>query len=384
MWGDAKFRALSAAPPNGQTLWLRLLTGPEVGIIPGAFAAREAGLADALGWDLEGFREAFREAFREGLARADWEAGFVLVPNVIKHNPPVSPNVILSWRDTWDELPECDLKHEAWRILKAWAKASGKPWEKAFGKACAKPSGKASPNQEQEQEQDQDQEQEGLDPRNSSDPANPTGGVDPRAPARAHASQLELEIQDTEPGSAKLEPKPKRESKPKAKRKPARRTKRDGETPVQIAWRVWRELYERAYAAPYVDAPADGRVMTELASAAESHAKAHQDHSPGDIEGIRERVERLCRHWFASYLDDDGRKGFLAGERHPLRMAGRDLPRYGLPWGRGAISTPPRGGCLPKGEKRADEPAGGQQTAGELSPRYQEAEKMLAAIGGSS
>ena len=68
IWDDAKFRQLSAPPPNGQTLFLRLLTGPELTCIPGLFPMGEAAMAEALGWDLEGFREAFREVFAKGLA----------------------------------------------------------------------------------------------------------------------------------------------------------------------------------------------------------------------------------------------------------------------------------------------------------------------------
>lgn len=150
MWGDAGFKALTAAPPNGQTLWLRLLTGPELTTIPGLFQAWEAGLAQSLGWPLEGFRKAFGEVFREGLAKADWKAGLVWVPNAIRHNEPESPNVVRSWRRTWEELPESPVKDEAFHVLKAFAEAKGEGFAKAFAEGCRQP----SPNQEQEQEQD--------------------------------------------------------------------------------------------------------------------------------------------------------------------------------------------------------------------------------------
>lgn len=175
MWGDASFRALSAAPPNGQTLWFYLLTGPQTSIVPGAYAATQGGLSDALGWPLEGFLKAFAEVSREGfaegmpegcgehsekpLARADWKAGFVWVPNAIKHNAPQSPNVILSWRDAWEELPECSMKLESYHSLRAFCEGMGKGFGKAFHQAIAKPSakpfGKAMANQDQDQEQDQ-------------------------------------------------------------------------------------------------------------------------------------------------------------------------------------------------------------------------------------
>ena len=156
IWNDARFRSLSEAPPNGQTLFLRLLTGPELTNIPGVFACGEAALAEALGWPLEGFREAFAEAFREGMAKADWKARFVFIPKAIHYNAPESPNVIRSWRQAWDELPECSLKNEAYRTLKGFVEGLGEGFRKAFAEACPDP----SPNQKQEQEQEQDRERD--------------------------------------------------------------------------------------------------------------------------------------------------------------------------------------------------------------------------------
>lgn len=155
IWNDARFRALSAPPPNGQTLFFRLLTGPELGNIPGLFSVGEAALAEALGWPLEGFRAAFaelsgeaipegfpegfpegyREGSREGLAKADWKARLVWIPKAIHNNPPESPNVIRSWRLLWDELPECPLKLEAYRYVKAFVEGLGEPFRKAFAEA---------------------------------------------------------------------------------------------------------------------------------------------------------------------------------------------------------------------------------------------------------
>lgn len=173
IWADREFRRLSRPQPNGQSLFFYLLTGRETAIIPGVLAAREAGMAEELGWPLEAFREAFAEvsgeAFSKGLrgaekamAKADWDAGLVFVPKAIAHNPPQSPNVVTSWRETWDELPECDLKAEAYRELRAFMEGMGEAFLKAFDKAIPKPSWKVSPkarpNQEQEQEQEQEQD----------------------------------------------------------------------------------------------------------------------------------------------------------------------------------------------------------------------------------
>ncbi len=101
------------------------------------------------------------------MAKADWKRGLVWLPAAIGHNEPESPNVVVSWRSAWQELPECEIKSEAHKQLTTWAEAKGQAWVVALGKATAKPYlepspkaiDKPTPNQEQEQEQEQKQEQ---------------------------------------------------------------------------------------------------------------------------------------------------------------------------------------------------------------------------------
>jgi hypothetical protein len=169
MWGDAKVMALSKPQPNGQSLWVALLTGEQTDIIPGLFKIGEAAFAEQLGWDLEGFRKAFAEVSPEGsaqrLAEADWKARVVFVPKAIHHNAPASPNVVTSWADAWERIPECALKLKAWRTLKAFLEGMSEGFRKAFEKACPKPLG----IQEQEQEQE-------------------TGAAAPRAPTHVRVA----------------------------------------------------------------------------------------------------------------------------------------------------------------------------------------------------
>lgn len=146
MWNDESFRALSSPQPNGQSLFQRLLTGPELTNIPGCIPAFDAGMARALRWDVEGFLKAFEELFAQGMAKADWEAGLIWVPNAIKHNEPDNPNIVLSWQTAWEELPDCDLKLEAWERLYAYVKGKGESWVSAFERACRKPHRKGSRN----------------------------------------------------------------------------------------------------------------------------------------------------------------------------------------------------------------------------------------------
>lgn len=137
MWNDEKFLELSAAKPNAQTLWMRLLSGPELGIVPGLFAVREGGLADALGWPVAAFRKCWKEIADQEMAEADWRAGLVFVPNGIVHNEPNSTNAILGWRLALKELPECSLKRRGLAALREYCGAKGEAWLKAFDAASA-------------------------------------------------------------------------------------------------------------------------------------------------------------------------------------------------------------------------------------------------------
>ncbi len=155
-WNDQKFRELSPLPPSGQSLWIVFLLGPQTTSIPGLFEASDVALAHRLRWPLKAFREAFREVSLKGMAKADWAAGLVWLPNAPRYNKPESPNVIRSWASIFDEIPECDLKHQAYQVLKGLAEGWGKGYAEAFRDAIREPSSKATANQEQEQEQEQE------------------------------------------------------------------------------------------------------------------------------------------------------------------------------------------------------------------------------------
>lgn len=154
MWGDSKFRSLSPPNPSGQTLWFFLLTGPQTTRIPGMFSTGEAGFAEKIGWPLDGFRKAFSEIVSQGMVRADWKAQLIWVPKAIYHNTPENPNVVKGWKDTWEEMPECELKLQVFNEMEGFLKGLGEPYLKAFQQGCPKPSLKGLANQEQEQEQE--------------------------------------------------------------------------------------------------------------------------------------------------------------------------------------------------------------------------------------
>jgi hypothetical protein len=148
-------------------LWWHLIAGRQTGVIPGLCSIGEAAFAEQLRWSLKGFREAFAEVFREGMVEADWEAQLVWVKNAVKYNSPANPNVVLSWRDSWEELPECALKVQAGQYLKYFVEGLGKGFGEAFAEVYRNPLA----NQEQEQEQEQEKEQE-----KEKDPPHPPRG----------------------------------------------------------------------------------------------------------------------------------------------------------------------------------------------------------------
>jgi hypothetical protein len=65
------------------------------------------------------------------------------LPNAVKHNPPASVNVIKSWARSYELLPDCELKLEAFESLKAACYGVSEAMGLAFDKAFALPKDKA-------------------------------------------------------------------------------------------------------------------------------------------------------------------------------------------------------------------------------------------------
>lgn len=145
MWDDPKFRALSALPPSGQSLFIYLLTSPFTGIIPGLFKAGRAAMAEELGWEQEAFDLALGEGISLGMVKADLKARVFWLPNAAAHNPPASVNVIKSWSRAFELLPDCDLKWQAWDSLQATCYAVSEAMGKAYDMAMPLPKDKAKP-----------------------------------------------------------------------------------------------------------------------------------------------------------------------------------------------------------------------------------------------
>jgi uncharacterized phage protein (TIGR02220 family) len=194
MWGDARFLELSRPQPNGQSLWLYLITGPHTGIVPGLFVAGEAALAEALGWSLPAFRKAFHEITSRGMARVDRTTRLVFLPRAMVHNPPASPNVVRAWCQALrQELPECPLRDEAEAVLEGFVNGLGKGFQEAFAEGRHAPLPKPYPIQDQDQHQHQHQESLPIPPRGEllgSASGSPSGGQERTDPAHAWLAVL--------------------------------------------------------------------------------------------------------------------------------------------------------------------------------------------------
>ena len=128
IWNDDKFPQLS---PIAKLVFFHLLTTP-MGSPFGLFKSGLAGLAEEARLPLEAYREAFQEAFLKGLAKQCKSTLLVWVPNVIRYNPPQSPNVVKSWGKIFHELPDGNLKAECYQQLKIFIGEMGEAFAKAF------------------------------------------------------------------------------------------------------------------------------------------------------------------------------------------------------------------------------------------------------------
>lgn len=152
IWNDGKFCDLS---DDGKLLFFFLLTHPHLTAL-GAMRISVAGMAGELNWTLERLSKALGEAFRKGLVKYDEKALFLWLPNFLKYNPPESPNVVKSWEQSLDYLPECHLKQQLISHVKSRVESLSGGFREALGEAFRK----SMANQEQEQEQEQKQDQE--------------------------------------------------------------------------------------------------------------------------------------------------------------------------------------------------------------------------------
>lgn len=151
LWGDERVRKLSRSAPSALVCWLYLLTARESIALPGAIVGGAASLAESLGWNRREFLRKFAEIEALGMARADWDARLVWLPNALKHNPPQSPNTVKSWAKGWEELPDCDLKNAIRAEAEEFLEGFSEGFRKAFGKGAT---GGLRPREEEEKKEE--------------------------------------------------------------------------------------------------------------------------------------------------------------------------------------------------------------------------------------
>lgn len=147
IWNDEKFRSLS---DDSQLVFFYLLTHPHQTSL-GAMRSSVPGLAAEKQWKLTRFARAFGEIQTKGMVRLDHRASLLWLPNFLKYNGPESPNVVKSWSQSLDLLPECQLKSNIVEHVKIFLETLPKAFSEALPEAFAK----SMPNQEQELEQEQ-------------------------------------------------------------------------------------------------------------------------------------------------------------------------------------------------------------------------------------
>ena len=108
------------------------------------------------------------------------------------------------------------------------------------------------------------------------------------------------------------------------------------------AFSIWRKMYatSRRKYGKYVENGDCRGTMGKVAERALSEAisELQARGKPGDpVEPV---VQEVLEHWFAAYLRDDGRDGFLVDARHPIRFILKSLSTYGTPWSRDAAVDP--------------------------------------------
>lgn len=292
LWGDAKFRALSAPSPNARDLWIYLLTGEHNSSLPGLFVLGVAAMAEALDWPVRATQRCLDEITAAGMARVDPATRLVWLPNALRHNRPESPNVVVGWRGAWGVLPECALRTRAEASLAAQLDGLGESYVRAFaiarGVAPANPSsnprGNPSPN-----------------PRPKD---TPKASVDPSVDPSPNRSPNLSPNQEQEPEPEKSPHTP----QPPAGAPPATPAEvgaggDDDEAAVRAVFEHWRAAMGRGHRAALTAKRAgkvrarlgDGYTVAELCRAVDGCKRSPHHQGRNDTGTVYDELELICR-----------------------------------------------------------------------------------------
>lgn len=159
-WTDGDFKRLSPPQPNGQTLWIYMLTGEEVEVVHGLLRGGPGTFSERLGWNYEEAARCFAEILgadgRKPLIKYDEKNSLIRLPRCFEYKLPSNQNVMINWRSRWDMAPDCDLKNQWLADMKTVGEKCGPEnfgqWFKQvfgqeFKKRLAKPLFKQLPKQ---------------------------------------------------------------------------------------------------------------------------------------------------------------------------------------------------------------------------------------------
>lgn len=155
----------------------------------------------------------------------------------------------------------------------------------------------------------------------------PSGGIN--TPPRGVDPLKTLSGEPLKERSAPVKPAPRAVGKPKqaelgiAEPKP--------ESPLQVLWRVFRDLWSQKYRRKFVANGHDEAALKALAKRGADWCAADGKTAPGDVEA-------LFRWWISKFLADPGRiarpgeRGYLEQTFHRAKDLETSLAAYGTPW----------------------------------------------------
>jgi len=100
----------------------------------GAMRMSSVGMAAELDWTFKKFNKTLSDLLKSGLIEYDSKSFFISAPNFMKYNKPQSPNVIKTWPQAFDLLPDCELKNKLGVRLERFLGDSPKGFLLAFNR----------------------------------------------------------------------------------------------------------------------------------------------------------------------------------------------------------------------------------------------------------
>lgn len=107
-WDDERFVEWDDGKRN---LWLLLLLGPAVEIVPGLQSGGIGSLAETLRRPFLDVHKRFGELLGEGRVEIDERFRLIRVNRAPMYNQPSNPNQVMGWFNSWESLPESHLKY---------------------------------------------------------------------------------------------------------------------------------------------------------------------------------------------------------------------------------------------------------------------------------